>query len=141
MYAYQEVDPNPLEPTPVPQTLGQAMESFANAMMTTQDFQSMFLASTVYCPRGDQPGFLALHDTQPPMIPIFSSLAELRKYSGDKSRHFSGTGMEVLDLLPNGYGLILDIEGAHRVMFDPQAIDDMVNFGMTMMYGQGGGGY
>ncbi len=132
MYGYQAVDPGPVS---VPQTLTEAVEAFATGRMSQHDFQQMFLASQVYCPRGDRPGFLALHDTQPPMIPVFSSLEELRKYHGEKSRYFSGSGMEILDLLPSGYGLILDIEGEHRVMFDPQAIEDLINFGMKMMYG------
>ncbi|MEU3923355.1 SseB family protein, partial [Streptomyces sp. NPDC029004] len=31
--------------------------------------QQIFATSKVYCPRGDNPGFLALHNTQQPVIP------------------------------------------------------------------------
>ncbi|MYS82819.1 SseB family protein [Streptomyces sp. SID5474] len=103
--------------------------------MNGEDFQSIFIASKVFCPRGDRPGFLALHNTPEPVIPMFSSLAELKKYAGEESRHFTVTGAEVLDLLPNGYGFVLDLDGEHRVMFDAKAIEQMIAFAMRRMYG------
>jgi hypothetical protein len=115
-------------------TLSDAVEAFATGMMSAEDFQAVFLVSKVYCPRGERPGFLALHETPEPVIPMFTSLDELRAYAGD-SRWFSVTGAEVLDLLPTGYGLVLDIEGEHRVMFDAQAIEQMIAYSMRRMYG------
>jgi hypothetical protein len=41
----------------------------------------------------------------------------------------------VLDLLPGGYGMILDIEGEHRVVFDAQAVEQMIDYTMKRMYG------
>ena len=114
--------------------LRDAVAAFASGMMSAEDFQAVFLVSKIYCPRGERPGFLALHETPEPVIPMFTGQDELRRYAGD-SRWFSVTGAEVLDLLPSGYGLVLDIEGEHRVMFDAQAIEQMIAFSMRRMYG------
>lgn len=130
MYGYQRDEPS----APASSPLTDAVEAFATGMMSAEDFQAVFLVSKVHCPRGERPGFLALHETPEPVIPMFSSLEELRRYAGD-SRWFSVTGAEVLDLLPSGYGLVLDIEGEHRVMFDAQAIEQMIAYSMRRMYG------
>ena len=47
----------------------------------------------------------------------------------------AGTGAEVLDLLPTGYGFAMDMEGEHRMVFDAKAVEQMVNFTMQRMYG------
>lgn len=125
----------PLYPEPSPPSLREAVRAFTTGSMTSEDFQSIFSTSKVYCPRGETPGFLALHDTQQPVIPMFSTLKELRRYAGRESRYFVITGAEVLDLLPSGYGFVLDMEGDHRVVFDAKAVEEMVDFAMRRMYG------
>jgi len=125
----------PLYPEPTPPSLRDAVRGFATGSMLSEDFQSIFSASKVYCPRGETPGFLALHETQQPVIPMFSSLKELRRYAGRESRYFVITGAEVLDLLPSGYGFVLDMESDHRVVFDAKAVEEMVDFAMRRMYG------
>jgi hypothetical protein len=125
----------PLYPEPSPPSLRDAVRGFATGSMISEDFQSIFSTSKVYCPRGETPGFLALHDTQQPVIPMFSTLKELRRYAGRESRYFVITGAEVLDLLPSGYGFVLDMEADHRVVFDAKAVEEMVDFAMRRMYG------
>lgn len=132
MYGYATEEPQVRAEGP---NLSDAVRAFATGMMSGEDFQSIFIASKVFCPRGEHPGFLALHNTPEPVIPMFSSLKELKRYAGDESRHFTVTGAEVLDLLPNGYGFVLDLDGEHRVMFDAKAIEQMINFAMRRMYG------
>lgn len=116
-------------------SLADAVRAFASGAISPEDFHAVFTTCKVYCPRGERPGFLALHDTPQPVIPMFSSLVELRRYSGEQSRFFTVTGAEVLDLLPTGYGIVLDIEGEHRVVFDAQAIEQMIDYTMKRMYG------
>lgn len=125
----------PLYPEPSPPSLGEAVRAFTTGSMGPEDFQSVFSTSKVYCPRGDSPGFLALHNTQQPVIPMFTTLKELRRYAGKESKYFVITGAEVLDLLPSGYGFVLDMEGDHRVVFDAKAVEEMVDFAMRNMYG------
>lgn len=125
----------PLYPEPSPPSLAEAVRAFTTGSMGGEDFQGIFSTSKVYCPRGDNPGFLALHNTQQPVIPMFSTLKELRRYAGKESKYFVITGAEVLDLLPSGYGFVLDMEGEHRVVFDAKAVEEMVDFAMRRMYG------
>lgn len=125
----------PLYPEPSPPSLQEAVRAFTTGSLPSEDFQSIFSTSKVYCPRGETPGFLALHNTQQPVIPMFTTLKELRSYAGKESRYFVITGAEVLDLLPSGYGFVLDMEGEHRVVFDAKAVEEMVDFAMRRMYG------
>jgi hypothetical protein len=125
----------PLYPEPSPPSLADAVRAFTTGSMSAEDFQSVFSTSKVYCPRGDHPGFLALHNTQQPVIPMFTSLKELRRYAGKESKYFVITGAEVIDLLPTGYGFVLDMEGDHRMVFDAKAVEQMVDFAMRRMYG------
>ncbi|MBB1245378.1 SseB family protein [Streptomyces durbertensis] len=120
---------------PAPPSLADAVRAFTTGTMSAEEFQSIFHNSRVYCPRGETPGFLALHNTQQPVIPMFTTLKELRAYAGKESRYFVITGAEVLDLLPAGYGFVLDIEGDHRVVFDAKAVGEMVDYAMRRMYG------
>ncbi|GAA2922476.1 hypothetical protein GCM10010446_03250 [Streptomyces enissocaesilis] len=125
----------PLYPEPSPPSLADAVRAFTTGSLSAEDFQQIFATSRVYCPRGDNPGFLALHNTQQPVIPMFTSLKELRKYAGKESKYFVITGAEVIDLLPTGYGFVLDMEGEHRMVFDAKAVEQMVDFAMRRMYG------
>lgn len=124
-----------LYPEPSPPTLADAVRAFTTGSMTVEDFQAVFITSKIYCPRGERPGFLALHNTPTPVIPMFSSLKELRRYAGKESKYFTVSGAEVLDLLPTGYGFALDMEGEHRMVFDAKAVEQMVDFTMRRMYG------
>ncbi|MBD0669675.1 SseB family protein [Streptomyces sp. CBMA156] len=124
-----------LYPEPSPPSLADAVRAFTTGSMAVEDFQAIFITSKVHCPRGERPGFLALHNTPTPVIPMFSSLKELRRYAGKDSKHFTVTGAEILDLLPTGYGFALDMEGEHRMVFDAKAVEQMVDFTMRRMYG------
>ncbi len=124
-----------LYPEPSPPSLADAVRAFTTGSMPVEDFQAIFITSKVHCPRGERPGFLALHNTPTPVIPMFSSLKELRRYAGKESKHFTVSGAEVLDLLPTGYGFALDMEGEHRMVFDAKAVEQMVDFTMRRMYG------
>lgn len=125
----------PLYPEPSPPSLADAVRAFTTGSLSAEDFQQIFASSKVYCPRGDTPGFLALHNTQQPVIPMFTTLKELRRYAGKESKYFVITGAEVIDLLPTGYGFVLDMEGDHRMVFDAKAVEQMVDFAMRRMYG------
>ncbi|NML52348.1 SseB family protein [Streptomyces sp. R302] len=125
----------PLYPEPSPPSLADAVRAFTTGTMAAEDFQQIFASSKVYCPRGDNPGFLALHNTQQPVIPMFTTLKGLRRYAGKESKYFVITGAEVIDLLPTGYGFVLDMEGDHRMVFDAKAVEQMVDFAMRRMYG------
>ncbi|MGF1426556.1 SseB family protein [Kitasatospora sp. LaBMicrA B282] len=134
-YEQQQSAAHSLYPEPSPPSLSDAVRAFTTGSMTVEDFQAIFITSKVHCPRGDRPGFLALHNTPTPVIPMFSSVKELRRYAGKESKYFTVSGAEVLDLLPTGYGFALDMEGEHRMVFDARAVEQMVDFTMRRMYG------
>ncbi|MDT0445267.1 SseB family protein [Streptomyces johnsoniae] len=120
---------------PAPPTLVDALRAYTSGAMSSEEFHDIFLGAKIYCPRGENPGFLALHNTQQPVIPLFTSLKELRRYAGKESRYFTVTGGEVLDLLPGGYGFALDMEGEHRLVLDAKSVEEMVDYTMRRLYG------
>ena len=69
-----------------------------------------FLTATVYCQRGSGPGFRALGAPRAGVVPVFSSPDQLALASGTVP-WFSMTGADLLDQLPAGYDLVLDIAG------------------------------
>jgi len=106
VYGYNGDDPGGgqvLQPS-----LADAIRAFTSGAIGPEDFHAVFTTCKVFCPRGERPGFLALHDTPQPVIPMFSSLVELRRYSGEQSRYFTVTGAEVLDLLRRVDAIYLD---------------------------------
>ncbi|MQS08351.1 SseB family protein [Streptomyces alkaliphilus] len=120
---------------PAAPSLADALRAYVSGGLSTEEFQDVFWGAKVYCPRGENPGFLAVQTTQEPVIPLFTSLRELRRYAGKESRYFTVTGGEVLDLLPAGYGFALDMEGEHRIVLDAKAVVDMTDYAMRRVYG------
>ncbi|RMI38973.1 SseB family protein [Streptomyces triticirhizae] len=132
---HQQPPATPQAAPPAPPTLTDALRAYTSGAMSSEEFHDTFLAGKIYCPRGENPGFLALHNTQQPVIPLFTSLKELRRYAGKESRYFTVTGGEVLDLLPTGYGFALDMEGEHRLVLDAKSVEEMVEYTMRRLYG------
>ena len=52
----------PLYPEPSPPSLADAVRAFTTGQLAAEDFQQVFATSKVYCPRGDNPGFLAIFE-------------------------------------------------------------------------------
>ncbi|UCM89011.1 SseB family protein [Streptomyces marincola] len=125
----------PAAAAPAPPSLVDALRAYTSGAMSSEEFHDIFLSAKIYCPRGENPGFLALHNTRQPVIPLFTSLKELRRYAGKESRYFTVTGGEVLDLLPGGYGFALDMEGEHRLVLDAKSVEEMVDYTMRRLYG------
>lgn len=74
-----------------------------------------FLSATVFCERPERPGFVAVGEAGEGLVPVFSSLEELARYVAARGDHqeaacrwFSTAGSDLLDLLPEGYDLVLD---------------------------------
>ncbi|GAA2506611.1 hypothetical protein GCM10010406_49040 [Streptomyces thermolineatus] len=78
----------------------------------------MFLRSTVYFQRPEEPGFLAVGEPGSGMIPVFSSLAELARFAG-ACAWASTIGEDLLGLAPAGFVFLLDPLGRHPHRFDP----------------------
>lgn len=64
----------------------------------------------VFCERGTDPGFRALGVPAAGVVPVFSSVEQLALARGAVA-WFSMTGADLLDHLPAGYDVMLDIAG------------------------------
>jgi hypothetical protein len=80
-----------------------------------------FLAAVVYCERGPNPGFQALGPPWAGVVPVFSSPDQLALACGTVP-WFSMTGADLLDQLPEGYDLVLDIAGSTPLRLRPGAL-------------------
>lgn len=75
----------------------------------------------VYCERGDNPGFHALGAPRAGVIPVFSSPEQLALARGVVP-WFSMRGADLLDQLPPGYDLMLDIAGSTPLRLRAEAL-------------------
>lgn len=80
-----------------------------------------FLDSVVYCERAGGPGFRALGPAGAGVVPVFSSPEQLALARGTVE-WFAVTGAQLLDLLPAGYDLLLDLAGPAPLRLRPSAL-------------------
>ena len=57
-------------------SLADAIRAFATGAIGPEDFHAVFTVSKIFCPRGERPGFLALHyGRRTPLATLFAHLA------------------------------------------------------------------
>lgn len=93
-----------------------------------------FLAATVYCERGTDPGFLGLGSPHAGVVPVFSSPEQLALARGPVP-WFAMTGADLLDQLPAGYDLVLDIAGSSPLRLRADALTARPAVGVGMEAG------
>lgn len=81
----------------------------------------VFLTAVVYCERGTDPGFQALGAPRAGVVPVFSSPDQLALARGTVP-WFSMTGADLLDQLPPGYDLVLDMAGPAPLRLRAEAL-------------------
>ena len=86
------------------------------------ELHRVLLASTIYCERGARPGFEALGRPGEGAVCIYSSPEQLALARGTVA-WFSLTGADLLDLLPAGYDLLLDLGGEAPMRIATDALD------------------
>jgi SseB protein N-terminal domain len=91
-------------------SLADTARDVAQGVVDSARLHEVFLASTVYCERGADPGFRALGVPHAGVVPVFSSVEQLALARGTVG-WFSMTGADLLAQLPTGYDLVLDIAG------------------------------
>lgn len=89
------------------------------------ELHAAFLAATVYCERGAEPGFRALGQPGTGVVPVFSSVEQLALARGTVD-WFACTGADLLTELPSGYDLLLDIGGTAPLRLHPGALSQRV---------------
>jgi hypothetical protein len=89
------------------------------------DLHGALLGATLYCERGPAPGFRALGEPGGGVVPVFTSPEQLALARGTVP-WFSLSGSDLLDLLPAGYDLLLDIAGEAPVRLLTAALERRV---------------
>lgn len=109
-------------------SLPDAVERYVAGELPGAELRDAFAAATVYCQRGERPGFVAVGEPGHGVVPVFSSLTELANYTVGRGEPgtdwFSTTGADVLDLLPDGYGVVLDCAGPRPLTIPAEAVGD-----------------
>jgi hypothetical protein len=110
--------------------LAEAVSGYAAGSTTGEELSALFVDSTVYCHAGAEPGFLALGESGAEVVPVFSSLEELARFAEarglEKLDWLSTNGADILGLLPEGYGLALDLASETPLILPASAIDKQV---------------
>ena len=106
-------------------TLADIARAVAAGAAAPADLHAALLDATVYCERGATPGFRALGGPDAGVVPVFSSTEQLALARGDV-KWFSLPGAELLDLLPDGYDVVLDIGGSAPLRLRSAAIERRV---------------
>ena len=101
-------------------SLADTARDVASGVADSRRLHEAFLAATVYCERGAEPGFRALGLPEAGVVPVFSSVEQLALARGAVA-WFSTTGADLLAQLPSGYDLVLDIAGEHPLRLRPGA--------------------
>lgn len=102
-------------------SLADAARDVALGYATPAQLHATFLASVVYCERADTPGFRALGAPRAGVVPVFSSPEQLALARGTVP-WFSVTGAALLDLVPIGYDLLLDMGGSFPLRLRTDAL-------------------
>ncbi len=91
-------------------SLADVSRNVARGVADFRELHEALLAAAVFCERGTDPGFRALGVPPAGIVPVFTSLEQLALARGAVP-WFSLTGADLLDQLPPGYDLVLDIAG------------------------------
>lgn len=86
-----------------------------------QTLLAALLRSTVFCEAPERPGVMTAHIPAGPVVPVYSSIAELAAARGAVA-WFSTSGQDLLDLLPDGHDLLLDSAGSCAVLLRRTAL-------------------
>lgn len=77
----------------------------------------VFLRSRLYCQAGERPGVVAVGPAGEGLVPAFTSPEALARHTGG-GNFFSTIGRDLLDLLPDGYGVLVDPGTEYAAVFD-----------------------
>lgn len=102
-------------------SLADVARDVALGVAAPAQLHTAFLASVVYCERPETPGFRALGAPRAGVVPVFSSPEQLALARGAVP-WFSTTGAALLDLVPPGYDLLLDMGGSTPLRLRPDAL-------------------
>ncbi|WP_443261226.1 SseB family protein [Streptomyces sp. SDT5-1] len=88
------------------------------------EIREALLRGRWYFQRGEQPGFLAVAGPEGPLVAAFSSVAELARYAG-ACEWFSTLGEDLMTLLPEDHGLVVDLAGRAPQLLPAELLDPL----------------
>ncbi len=88
--------------------LAEAARGFKGGQIDAEDFIAQLLQSELYCRRGPEIGFQAWGPPGQGWVSVYSSERTLLAGEGEACPWFSGPGADLLRLVPDGYGVVLD---------------------------------
>src|SRR5215470_5974364 len=88
---------------------------------SVEELHEAFLDATVYCERGERPGFRALGAPGAGAVPVYSSLGQLALARGAVD-WFALQGRDLLTELPEGYDVLLDMAGPRPLRLSHRAL-------------------
>jgi hypothetical protein len=109
-----------------PRALADVAHDVAAGAASAAELHDVLLATTIYCERGSRPGFEALGVPGEGAVCIYTSPAQLAVARGTVP-WFSLTGADLLDLLPAGYDLLLDLGSEVPLRLSVSALDRLVS--------------
>lgn len=109
-----------------PRALADIAHDVAAGAASAAELHDVLLASTVYCERGARPGFEALGVPGDGVVCIYTSPEQLAVARGTVP-WFSLTGADLLDLLPAGYDLLLDLGSEVPLRLSASALERLVS--------------
>jgi hypothetical protein len=111
--------------TTAARSLADVAADVAAGAATAAELHEALLAGTVYCERGERPGFRALGTPGDGVVPVYSSPEQLALARGTVD-WFAMTGADLLTELPDGYNLLLDMGGSAPLRLRTDALDRRV---------------
>lgn len=87
--------------------VAEAARFFRAGSLTGDELSDAFGAATLYCFLAGEPGFMAVGEPGAGFIPMYSSEDALNAAEGP-SAWFAALGHDLLQLVPEGYGVVLD---------------------------------
>jgi SseB protein N-terminal domain len=109
---------------PAPTPLARAAKAFAAGFLDSASFAAAFATGEVYAvrpPPPSPPGLVALGEPGSGHILVFTSLDELGRRAGECD-WLRTTGGDLLSLVPEGYGLVVDAAGDHPLVLPASAL-------------------
>lgn len=105
--------------------LVERMEEFLAGELDGRALHAAFCCTQVFCQAHDPPGFIALGEGTDRYVPVFTSLVALARVAG-QTPWFATTGQEVLDLLPDGYDIVLDAGAPYAIRLSGAATEQRI---------------
>ena len=102
-------------------TFEDVARDFRLGVVSAETLSLAFSDAVFFCRRGEEFAFQALGTPQRGIIPFYSSEESLARAEGPCA-WFSATGLELIAMVPDGYGVVIDLGSVNQVALAPWAI-------------------